>query len=117
MLSISQGSGYANPYAGEIRTYNSLKQLTSIASGTVSVGYAYPAGDNGKINTQTDGVTGETVTYAYDALNRLLSASGSSSTLGSPWSQTYSYDGFGNLKQNNNDVWANCSKVIMTIKF
>jgi RHS repeat-associated protein len=36
--------------------------------------------------------TGEAVSYQYDRLKRLIS---SSSTLG--WSQSYSYDGFGNL--------------------
>src|SRR5579863_6033770 len=36
--------------------------------------------------------SGETVTYAYDSLNRLLSAS---STAG--WGQSYGFDGFGNL--------------------
>jgi RHS repeat-associated protein len=35
-------------------------------------------------------VTGETLTYGYDRLNRLSGVSGT-------WSQTYTYDGFGNL--------------------
>jgi YD repeat-containing protein len=47
----------------------------------------------GKIVSQTDNVSGETVTYAYDSLSRLTSASAS----GNAWTQTYSYDGFGNL--------------------
>jgi YD repeat-containing protein len=37
-------------------------------------------------------VNGETITYQYDALRRLVNAS---STMG--WSSGYSYDGFGNL--------------------
>jgi len=40
---------------------------------------------------QYDYILGETVTYAYDSLNRLLSASGSG------WNQSFGYDGFGNL--------------------
>jgi YD repeat-containing protein len=42
--------------------------------------------------------SGETITYAYDSLNRLIGASGTGT--GDPqgsWSQTFSYDGFGNL--------------------
>ncbi len=47
--------------------------------------------NNGKISSQYDAISGETVTYAYDSLNRLLSASGSG------WNQSFGYDGFGNL--------------------
>ena len=36
-------------------------------------------------------VSGETVTYTYDSLNRLLTANGSG------WGQQYGFDGFGNL--------------------
>jgi YD repeat-containing protein len=39
-------------------------------------------------------VSGETVTYAYDSLNRLASAT---SSLNPGWGQSYAYDGFGNL--------------------
>ena len=38
-----------------------------------------------------NGVTGETITYSYDSLNRLLTASGSG------WGEQYGFDGFGNL--------------------
>jgi RHS repeat-associated protein len=55
--------------------------------------HLFPAGTNdGKISTQTDNLSGETVTYQYDSLNRLLSASSTQS-----WSETYGFDGFGNL--------------------
>ena len=37
-------------------------------------------------------MSGETVTYQYDSLNRLASASA-----GSTWGEAYTYDGFGNL--------------------
>jgi RHS repeat-associated protein len=36
-------------------------------------------------------MTGETVSYSYDSLNRLSAASGAG------WGSTYTYDGFGNL--------------------
>ena len=42
-----------------------------------------------------DWVSGEEVTYAYDALNRLTSAA----TTGPEWGLGFSYDGFGNLLQ------------------
>jgi RHS repeat-associated protein len=50
-------------------------------------------GDNGRLTSTVDGISGETVTYAYDQLNRLASATSSSGS----WAQQYSYDGFGNL--------------------
>ncbi len=83
--------------ATETRTYNSLLQLTNITA-TVQGGtginqtYNYTAGaNNGKIASMTDALSGETVAYQYDSLNRLISAAGSG------WTQTQSYDGFGNL--------------------
>ena len=77
----------------ETRTYNSMLQLTQLTSNGVNMTYAYPAtGNNGKITSQADHAWGgETVTYLYDALNRLQKA-----TTGT-WSQTFGYDGFGNL--------------------
>jgi len=36
-------------------------------------------------------VSGEQITYTYDSLNRLASATGPG------WGQSYAYDGFGNL--------------------
>ena len=45
-----------------------------------------------KIVLGYDAVSGETVTYTYDSLNRLASAGS-----GSTWGDSYSYDGFGNL--------------------
>ena len=73
-------------YNSETRQYNSLGQMTNLNS----IVYNYPTGtNNGKIASQT--ISGETVTYQYDSLNRLLSAAGTG------WAETYGYDGFGNL--------------------
>ena len=85
--------------ATETRAYNSLMQLTNITtndvylpSSKINITYNYTAGsNNGKIGSATDSLSGETVTYQYDSLNRLISASGSG------WTQTQAYDGFGNL--------------------
>jgi len=85
-----------NYFSGsETRQYNSLGQVTSIvASGSTSLNrtYRYPTGtNNGKISSMTDNISGETVTYQYDSLNRLISAAGSG------WGENYGYDSFGNL--------------------
>ena len=80
----------------ETHTYNNLNQMTRLTiTGTapLDISYNFPAGtNNGKISSQTDNLSGETVTYQYDSLNRLLSASSSQS-----WSETYGFDAFGNL--------------------
>ena len=71
-------------------------QLTKIQGSGVNLTYNYVAGsDNGKISSVQNGVSGETVTYLYDSLNRLSSASGSG------WGNSYVFDGFGNLLQKN----------------
>ncbi len=85
-----------NYFSGsDTRQYNSLGQVTSIvASGSTSLNrtYTYPTGtNNGKISSMTDNISGETVTYQYDSLNRLISAAGSG------WGENYGYDSFGNL--------------------
>lgn len=48
---------------------------------------AYPSAHNGRIQSVTDNVSGEQVTYTYDQLNRLIQAGGT----------VFEYDGFGNL--------------------
>jgi RHS repeat-associated protein len=91
----------------ETRTYNNLQQLTSLlANGgfgnTVSIQYGYSATqNNGKITSQTDTVSGEQITYTYDALNRLASAVTSDNPNVTQWGQSYNYDGFGNLTDQN----------------
>jgi RHS repeat-associated protein len=77
----------------ESRCYNTRMQLTNVTvGGHINMTYNYPSGtNNGQISSQTDNLSGETVTFAYDSLNRLISASGGG------WSDSYGYDGFGNL--------------------
>ncbi|HTR35829.1 MAG TPA: RHS repeat-associated core domain-containing protein [Bryobacteraceae bacterium] len=77
----------------ETRTYNTLGQLTGLNNGAENLAYNYSTGtNNGKIASKYNAVSGETVTYQYDSLNRLASASA-----GSTWGEAYTYDGFGNL--------------------
>src|SRR5271165_2562500 len=61
----------------ETRGYDPvMQQLTSLqVGGAVNMQYNYTAGqNNGKIASQKDLLSGEQVTYAYDSLNRLQSA-------------------------------------------
>ena len=54
--------------------------------------YNYPTGtNNGKISSMYNAISGETITYTYDSLNRLATAAGSG------WGEAYTFDGFGNL--------------------
>jgi len=67
----------ANGYGGfnETRTYNTLGQLTGLNNGSQNITYNYPTGtNNGKIASKYNAVSGESVTYTYDSLNRLASA-------------------------------------------
>ncbi|MBV8846569.1 MAG: RHS repeat-associated core domain-containing protein [Bryobacterales bacterium] len=64
-----------------------------MTSPALNTQYNYPAtGNNGKISSQTDVVSGEQMSYVDDSLNRLASATSSQR-----WSQTFAFDGFGNL--------------------
>src|SRR5271166_2652869 len=77
----------------ETRGYNVLGQLTNLYnSGGVNLTYNYPSGtNNGKLSSMYNAISGETVTYTYDSLNRLLTANGSG------WGEQYGFDPFGNL--------------------
>ncbi len=90
--------------------YNVNNQLTDIEAGAavggipyqstlkdgsnyILAGYHYSATqNNGQITSMDDGRQDYSVTYQYDLLKRMVSA-----TAGSNWTQTFGYDGFGNL--------------------
>ena len=110
MTSLQQNLG-PNGYGAsttEAMSYNQNNQMASlnwtnpIGPGGVGGGIAYSYSatqNNGQITQATDSISGETIGYQYDALKRLTSAS-STPTSGStttPWTQTFQYDGFGNL--------------------
>jgi len=92
---------YSN-YMGinEAISYNNLLQPTRMTAKDQNSGQTYmdvlynfsSTQNNGRIVSSTDNVTGENVSYTYDALNRLSAASA-----GSMWGESYTYDGFGNL--------------------
>ena len=72
-----------------------MKQLTALSSAGVSLQYTYSSSaNNGKITSLYDTVSGETVSYTYDSLNRLSTAA---ATSGGTWSLSFTYDGFGTL--------------------
>jgi RHS repeat-associated protein len=83
----------------ETRQYNARLQLTRLSTNNgvstfTDFEYRFSATqNNGQLWQMKDWVTGEEVTYAYDALQRLSSAV----TTGPEWGQSYGYDGFGNL--------------------
>jgi RHS repeat-associated protein len=82
------------PAANEVRGYNVLNQLTSLSAGSENLTYSYPTGtNNGKVSSMYNAVSGETITYTYDSLNRIATASGSG------WGEQYTFDPFGNLTE------------------
>ena len=98
-----------NGYIEETRTYNSLNQLATVNVLNNAYGpqenrtYNYPAGaNNGKISSMYNAISGETITYAYDSLNRLATASDCALPSGCTqqqlqWGEQYGFDSFGNL--------------------
>jgi RHS repeat-associated protein len=98
------GSGLTSSVS-ETRTYNAATgQLASLnwSGAGISGGIQYeysPTQNNGQITQATDTVSGETIAYQYDVLKRLISAASTpiNGTTPTPWTQTFQYDGFGNL--------------------
>ncbi|MFN7919438.1 MAG: RHS repeat-associated core domain-containing protein [Bryobacteraceae bacterium] len=92
------GGGNAGQY--ETRQYNVMGQLTRLqatATGGTAVDLKYyhsATQNNGRITQRENVISGEMVTYTYDSLQRLTAASAAGP---SPWSESYAYDGFGNL--------------------
>ena len=91
-------AGQMTQMGSETRTYNAMGQLTNITvPGSMNITCNYSSTqNNGKITSQVDSLTGEQVTYAYDSLNRLISAQA-----GTSWGQGFVYDPFGNLTDKN----------------
>ena len=85
--------------------YNVNSQLASMqwsvagpVLGMIQYGYSATQ-NNGQITQAVDNVSGETIAYQYDALRRLTSAASTpnAGTTPTAWTQTFQYDGFGNL--------------------
>ena len=101
----SQMTNATFPSGTEAWGYNTLNQLTqrittSGSTARMNMTYVYTAGkDNGQVASSTDAVTGETITYQYDSLKRLVNAYNAAvpPVNAAHWSDAYTYDGFGNL--------------------
>jgi RHS repeat-associated protein len=88
------GTYQFDTYAAETRGYDSSGRMTS----ETGLQFTFAAGqDNGQISQYRDTASGQTITYQYDSLKRLISASAAAGTGVAPWGQTFQYDGFGNL--------------------
>ena len=72
------------------------RTITRPGATVANLQYNYPAANAGRIDSMTNAVSGETVTYQYDVLSRLTSATAQISST-PQWTQEYTYDGFGNL--------------------
>lgn len=96
-------------YVTETHTFNVMGQMTQLTWTQGSSNPSYPSGsiqytysatqNNGQITQAVDSVSGETISYQYDSLKRLISASSSPNVGTTPaaWTQSLQYDGFGNL--------------------
>jgi len=82
---------------------DALYQLTWITVPSVlDMQYAYPTqNNNGKLASQTDVLSGEQITYTYNALNQLATAVTTDNPNVTQWGQSYTFDGFGNLTDQN----------------
>src|SRR5688500_12570726 len=95
---VGEMVGMTGPFGSQTWGYNSRMQMTSYTlAGSLSLTYKYDdAGQNdGKLTELWNNTTGEKVRYSYDFLGRLESAATFAGA--SPWSQTFTYDGFGTL--------------------
>jgi RHS repeat-associated protein len=88
----------------ESKTWNGSGQLASISLSSYALSggmqYSYSATqNNGQITQAVDTFSGETIVYQYDLLKRLVSSSATptSGSTSAPWTETFQYDGFGNL--------------------
>ena len=112
---IGYGQGWSDPvniYTTETLAYNANSQLTSMNWSTNSAQNPYswstPAGfqyvysatqNNGQITQAVESWSGQSISYQYDSLKRLVSAISTPTWSGGPaaWTETMQYDGFGNL--------------------
>ena len=105
MNGASYYTATSSNYVTQSMTYNANGQLATLGWNTAgTISYNYTTGqNNGQIAQVVDAISGETINYQYDALKRLTWAStatsGCPATPGSGWTQSFTYDGFGNLTQ------------------
>jgi YD repeat-containing protein len=111
------------PTGGDYKTktasYNHNGQLTGLnwvymtlpGFQPQNIQYTYSTtNNNGQITQMTD-VSGETVSYTYDALKRLTGATSVSGGT-TAWTQTFGYDGFGNMTSKSLNGGANSAPAV-----
>jgi RHS repeat-associated protein len=87
---LTPGQASSQPSLGTDYRIANLRLADRLGSENLT--YNYPTGaNNGKLSSMYNAVSGETITYQYDSLNRLFKANGSG------WGEQYAFDGFGNL--------------------
>jgi RHS repeat-associated protein len=95
-----------NRWFVETRSYNSRLQLTRQTAAlnggatVTDIRYNFAANNDGRIESRENLVSGETVSYQYDSLKRLTSATQTAGPVVQPanlqWGLSFTYDGFGN---------------------
>jgi RHS repeat-associated protein len=102
--SINYGNGLTDTVAINNRLQRSLYQLAAGSQNLMKRSYSYSNGssqNNGNLWSITDQLrSGGNQTFAYDYLNRLTSASQADNA----YTESFSYDAWGNLKQSG--TWA-----------
>lgn len=90
------GPGTSETLSSNNRYMTNQITASTSAQTLLSKTYGFMSPNNGNITQITDNLNGgKTVAFGYDYLNRLTSASSSDSS----WSQSFSIDPWGNLKQ------------------
>ena len=101
-----QNGDVSRTFTTEAKTFNANGQMTSMSwsgsSPSLNGGLTYTYSstqNNGQITQTTDTLSGETIVYQYDLLKRLTSASSTPNSGSTPtaWTETFQFDGFGNL--------------------
>jgi RHS repeat-associated protein len=96
---FTMGNGVAAT-AGYSANRLQLQSLNYAGGSTVfsaTYGYTQNGGNNGQITSITDSVdSGRSITYTYDALNRLSAAVTTGSTNYPKWGLSFTYDRYGN---------------------
>ncbi len=99
-LNLTYGNGITGAFTYNTRLQLSMLAYTKPGQTLFSLAYGYGTGNNGQIQSITDNVdSGRTANYSYDAWARLKTAASTGSTQYPAWGLSWSYDRYGNRKQ------------------
>jgi RHS repeat-associated protein len=92
----SSFAGIATSNSYNSRLFPTVLSASSTNGTALSLSYTYFA--NGNVNVETNGRdNGRSVTYTYDALNRVSTASSQATSGSDCWGQSFGYDRYANL--------------------